>query len=610
MPARTQDRVKDAAASSVAEAGIRAVPDVREIFAPITKVYDGPDGFFVEGILVAEEPDRMREIWDYETSKPQVLAWASDFASKTGGASVGNLRAMHGNVAAGRFLSIIPDDEHKRFNARAEVVDEQEKEKVRKRVYTGFSIKAPYARKWMDKDPRYTRWTQGPMIEGSLVDLPCIYSATFSNHPMKYAMATATGDGGDVVEIEVIPDALISAAVLSVAKKGMYEVAEFASLCSELQTLRSAIEAEREMEGDVSPVTDRICQNVDSLLDMLVVYTQEQVSEMQHGHEVAFHSEGGVAARAAGAGDTDTGAYYEEFGEQGVATKASQGEKPVGKTKYLVHDDKGNGHLPYTDASGNISHGRMGAAWAALHGGYRGREYEGPSKSEAIAKLERLYKQEGMTVPDAKKSAEVEEAHKALAAAKVALEAAEKALGSHQFSDDGQGHGKAPGAAGSPSPSGDQGQGTTGKAAGVGATDSTAPAGFVSVGKTSDGVEIFKRDPNATKRADVEAIIDERLKPLTDAMETFVKVAAKMSGMPVPSGVARNGATTTDKAKDGAADNRRAADQNGSGGGGTAEKSASELAKEGKVSDAIKSVHANGPAMVMTNRGIERPTAA
>ena len=43
----------------------------------------------------------------------------------------------------------------------------------------------------------------------------------------------------------------------------------------------------------------------------------------------------------------------------------------------------------------------MGAAWAALHEGHRGNEYDGPGKSEAIAKLKKLYEREGMKPPGA-----------------------------------------------------------------------------------------------------------------------------------------------------------------------------------------------------------------
>lgn len=155
--------------------------DYASLFAPITKVVDGPDGMFVDGILVAEEPDRMGEIWDYASSVAGVIKWASDAATKTRGQSVGNLRAMHQPISAGKFVLIEPDDSQKLVSCRAKVVDEAEKTKVREGVYTGFSIKAPYARKWTDPtNPRFTRWTSGPIMEGSLADIPCIPSASFS----------------------------------------------------------------------------------------------------------------------------------------------------------------------------------------------------------------------------------------------------------------------------------------------------------------------------------------------------------------------------------------------------------------------------------------------
>jgi len=72
--------------------------------------------------------------------------------------------------------------------------------------------------------------------------------------------------------------------------------------------------------------------------------------------------------------------------------------------KYLVTEDDGTTHLPYTDKSGNPDHTLMGAAWAALHGGYRGNKYAGPNKAEAIAKLKGVYKSEGMDTPEESKS--------------------------------------------------------------------------------------------------------------------------------------------------------------------------------------------------------------
>jgi hypothetical protein len=66
---------------------------------------------------------------------------------------------------------------------------------------------------------------------------------------------------------------------------------------------------------------------------------------------------------------------------------------------FLVNHD-GETHLP-TRKNGKLDHNLMGAAWAALHSGYPGgNKYEGPQKQEAIAKLKRLYKEEGMETPD------------------------------------------------------------------------------------------------------------------------------------------------------------------------------------------------------------------
>jgi hypothetical protein len=70
-----------------------------------------------------------------------------------------------------------------------------------------------------------------------------------------------------------------------------------------------------------------------------------------------------------------------------------------GQGGYLVVEKDGTKHLP-TRTGGSPDHHLMGAAWAALHGGYRGNKYEGPGKQEAISKLTALYKSEGMDTPD------------------------------------------------------------------------------------------------------------------------------------------------------------------------------------------------------------------
>lgn len=81
--------------------------------------------------------------------------------------------------------------------------------------------------------------------------------------------------------------------------------------------------------------------------------------------------------------------------------------KKIGGTEYpassfLVVEDPespSTWHLPVKDPDGTPNHRLMGAAWAALHGGYRGRKYSGPEKEDAIRKLRAIYKTEDMETP-------------------------------------------------------------------------------------------------------------------------------------------------------------------------------------------------------------------
>jgi hypothetical protein len=91
--------------------------------------------------------------------------------------------------------------------------------------------------------------------------------------------------------------------------------------------------------------------------------------------------------------------------EPGVAGESSlrlqqEGEPTQNAAQggFLVTESDGTEHLP-TTTGGKPDHRLMGAAWAALHGGYRGSKYGGPNKQAAIAKLKKLYKSEGMDLP-------------------------------------------------------------------------------------------------------------------------------------------------------------------------------------------------------------------
>lgn len=83
-----------------------------------------------------------------------------------------------------------------------------------------------------------------------------------------------------------------------------------------------------------------------------------------------------------------------------ITKSEADGNHPA--SNYLVVEnpqESSTWHLRVRDKDGNPDHRLMGAAWAALHGGYRGNEYAGPQKDEAIKKLKALYKAEKMPLP-------------------------------------------------------------------------------------------------------------------------------------------------------------------------------------------------------------------
>jgi len=145
-----------------------------DMFIPLRKV-DAAQRMVYGSI--DETPDRAGEVFDYASCKPQFQRWSENQRKASGGKSLGNIRAMHGPSAAGRLDSIAYDDQRKSIQLAAKVVDEDAWRKIEEGVYTGFSPGGRYLDKWPDGD--YTRYTAQP-VEVSLVDLPCIPSATFT----------------------------------------------------------------------------------------------------------------------------------------------------------------------------------------------------------------------------------------------------------------------------------------------------------------------------------------------------------------------------------------------------------------------------------------------
>ena len=147
------------------------------VFVPISKVDEAQR--LVYGTLTEETPYKSGEIFDYASGKGAVQAWSDEIKLASKGKSLGNVRAMHGNVAAGKFTDIQYDDAAKRIEGAAKIVDDAEWEKVLSGVYTGFSIGGAYTKRWQDKDnPSLWRFTP-KLSEVSLVDNPCVPTATF-----------------------------------------------------------------------------------------------------------------------------------------------------------------------------------------------------------------------------------------------------------------------------------------------------------------------------------------------------------------------------------------------------------------------------------------------
>ena len=172
------------------------------MFIPITKVNEQRRE--VWGWAAIEEPDNSDEILDYETSKPHFLDWSSRAQKRSGGKSLGNVRSMHQNVAAGKLIELRPDDVSKGFYVGAKIIDDGEWKKVESGVYTGFSVGGSYLKRWQDfRNPGKMRYTARP-TELSIVDSPCIPSATFEMlkaDGMSVKKRFAPSDGKNLIKV-------------------------------------------------------------------------------------------------------------------------------------------------------------------------------------------------------------------------------------------------------------------------------------------------------------------------------------------------------------------------------------------------------------------------
>ncbi len=269
-----------------------------KLFVPLNKV--DVEQRRVWGRATQEIKDKSGEVFDYETSKPNFEKWSSEIAKATehlgeDGQSLGNVRAMHGKVAAGKLINIDFQDAEKAIDVCAEIVDDTEWQKCLKGVYTGFSIGGSYEKKWTDADGN-KRYTADPS-EISIVDNPCVGTAHFS-------MVKADG---------VTEDAPFATASVGTLRKGLYAVSRLADLLQSLVWLACDADCEAEFEGDASPIPARLAAWVGEGGAILQDMTAEEVAELLASLPNHPLTDGGLemAAKAWDAvGLTKAGAKY------------------------------------------------------------------------------------------------------------------------------------------------------------------------------------------------------------------------------------------------------------------------------------------------------------
>ena len=183
------------------------------IFARLTKVDE--ETRTVYGRAAQEVVDRDNEIFDYKSSKPNFMKWSQEVYSDSEGRSLGNVRAMHSNVAAGKLTDIQFVDDEQAIDIAAKIVDDGEWKKVLEGVYTGFSIGGRYARKWADSinGKMVNRYTANPS-EISIVDRPCgptsrfftIHKADGTDVQKEFSMPAAADSGINAYDQEGADD--------------------------------------------------------------------------------------------------------------------------------------------------------------------------------------------------------------------------------------------------------------------------------------------------------------------------------------------------------------------------------------------------------------------
>jgi hypothetical protein len=322
------------------------------------------------GIATCEKEDKDGEICDYAGAKKAYQEWSKEAQESTTASgqavSLGNIRYMHKLIIAGKATKLKFDDDRKQIWLESTPAPPMSKEDpdiwplLRDGFLRGYSQGGKYTSRVCNTcrkdiqgnycghcDKRVLVRYVPTIAEVSWVDNPCLKEATFT---------LVKSDGSTELKKFGKKETLMTTDLNELIK-----AADCKCSCDKCKAGKCA-----------SCTADQKCGKADE---------DDNEDDKKKKEEEKAAEENEKKRKSADERDSD-----------------KEADKAI---VFLVSKD-GKKHLPVSNADGKLNHRMMGAAWAALHEGYRGQKYQGPDKQKAIKRLKQLYAREGKDTPSEK----------------------------------------------------------------------------------------------------------------------------------------------------------------------------------------------------------------
>ena len=283
------------------------------VFATLTKI--DVEKKLVFARATQEIVDKSGEIMDYSLSVPNFKKWSDEVSNDTGGKSLGNVRAMHGKVAAGKLTHIDYNDAEKAIDVCVFVSDDQEFRKCVDGTYAGLSIGGSYGAKSVEKmdGANVTRYEAIPN-EISLVDRPCCPTAkffdiqkadgimekvAFKNQPVDEISVDGTPEEADALAkllsdnglsigdaLAVVAASLVKVEPAEDLKKSLYDVSSLCQIVESVQSLiKYGLNDIADGEADDAPIINRLKEVSATLAGILKDFAAHEADEIIGGTE-------------------------------------------------------------------------------------------------------------------------------------------------------------------------------------------------------------------------------------------------------------------------------------------------------------------------------------